>query len=93
MEQEEQNQQAQSQAKAQAQVAKQFLISGTQDVLQTERQLEKMQQELAQQKADLKAYAEDISQYRRLNALDSYPNQAWNKFGPKLGFSCLATRL
>jgi hypothetical protein len=76
MEQEEQNQQAQSQAKAQAQVAKQFLISGTQDVLQTERQLEKMQQELAQQKADLAAYAEDISQYKRLNALDSYPNQA-----------------
>jgi hypothetical protein len=76
MGQEEQNQQAQSQAKAQAQVAKQFLISGTQDVLQTERQLEKMQQELAQQKADLAAYAEDISQYKRLNALDSYPNQA-----------------
>ena len=89
MEQDEQTQQAQ----AQAQVAKQFLISGTQDVLQTERQLEKMQQELAQQKADLKAYAEDISQYKRLNALDSYPNQAWNKLGPKLGFSWLATRL
>jgi chromosome segregation ATPase len=76
MEQGEQAQQAEVQATAQAQVAKQTLISGTQDILQTERQLETMKQELEQQKADLKAYAEDISQYKRLNALDSYPNQA-----------------
>jgi chromosome segregation ATPase len=63
-------------AHAQAIEAKKTLLKGTQDILANERKLEELKADLADQKADLAAYAEDISQYKRLNALDSYPNQA-----------------
>jgi chromosome segregation ATPase len=78
---------AQRQLTAQAQEAKRTLIQGSQDIFANERQLEQMKEanerkleqmkaELDEQKAELAAYAQDISQYKRLNALDSYPNQA-----------------
>ena len=56
--------------------AKRTLLKGTQEILANERNIEKLQADVADQKADLAAYAEDISQHKRQNAIDSYPNQA-----------------
>ena len=63
-------------AARQAAEAKRTLLQGTQEILANERTLERLHAELADQKADLAAYAEDISQHKRQNAIDSYPNQA-----------------
>ena len=57
-------------AQAQAESAKRLVLAEAADVLKKER-------ELAQQKADLSTYAQDLMQYKRPeNSLESCPNQA-----------------
>lgn len=74
--QEQQDKEQIAAAHRQAIEAKKTLLKGTQDILNSERKIEELKADLDDQKAELAAYAQDISQYKRLNALDSYPNQA-----------------